>query len=51
MVVRVDPRVRDKIRIKAARENVTMSGLVREALAHHYGLSVESPKRKSRWVT
>lgn len=44
----VPKKVRDKIRVAAARKNATMAGLVRVAVAEHYDLPVESPARKPR---
>jgi hypothetical protein len=44
----VPKKVRDKIRVSAARQNATMAGLVRLAVAQHYGLPTESPVRKPR---
>jgi hypothetical protein len=44
----VPKKIRDRLRITAARKGATMQGLVRLALAERYGLPTEAPTRKPR---
>lgn len=48
MVFRVPAKVRKRLRQQAARDGVTMAGLVKVALAEHYGLPAPNPARKPR---
>ena len=48
MVFRVPAKVRKRLRQQAARDGVTMAGLIKVALAEHYGLPAPNPARKPR---
>jgi len=47
----VPTKLREKLRVAAARQGATIAGLIRAALAEHYGLPVEPPTRRPRTAT